>query len=915
MDSFFKKFKKYSAPDKAESQEDKNKITITDQSRNLDYALYYVSVGLSVVPLVPKDKVPIIEWKPYQERLPTEEEVRKWFRDPSTNIAIITGAVSGNLVGIDFDDPNVYTDFADKLFYDPILGDKAYSTWITKTGKGYHIYFRIDVDKGVFKQIFRQKIDIEGKHIDMKAEGGYFVAPPSIHPSGSRYEFLAGPPMNKEPAVLSLKEWERLLKLLGVEPWEGLLRILNAPDSATPGNGKAEQRKEQSASQTPRNVSNCKKLGEKEILRIEELLEPYYVEGHRDYIIMYTLGEFVKNNICRDIASRFVELLSNNTKDPEKNNRLYLVDYHYDERVKNPGIAKLKGLRGVREEIENVLRGKGEPEDVVVQKASGIVAEIASILGTQKGSGGVAWLRRKGKQILKWVSVGKQGIYVFSRAAGDDDPVVAIVSHAKISGVRTIKIIGLDFRDYYSVDLEGEKIIGTIDEIIDVIKKRYGIEAGQQYAVARLIDYMAEEEEELYYSPGPWVVGSKIAFAREPGYTPTWKKYVRWNVRADDPGEEMVRKALETIKNLVMSYRDPSKPSTVLSYAVVSVISVYIKEKLSIFPHLLIHGLNESGKSVLLDSIKLLFNINWSDEIPGTEYQARLILTPSTLPAIVDEMGGVLTGKNAQGVLGVLHDSATKITMRISGGHEYAGYYLGVRSLIGATNTDISLLPWQIDKFIFVEISRKEAIDISKARGSTPRSMDPNIKLAVQYVGYLLLKGLEGKLGEIDKLKELPRDELKKRILEIGYSVWVDLYRQYGLEPFPPPSEGENKITQTTIEEEYKDLFISYVRRCLSKPQNNLPLIVVHGENSDIEEDTDALKDLETYGAIIDKNTNEVIMKTTFLSGFSQWAEKEYKLQPLGWQRLEEILDLTETRRKIGGKTMGHLLVFKIDFI
>src|SRR5438132_97233 len=71
--------------------------------------------GLSVIPVPqprpgvpvgePGDgKVPAISWREYQTRLPTKEEVTRWFNSPM-NIAVITGAVS-DVVVIDADDPN-----------------------------------------------------------------------------------------------------------------------------------------------------------------------------------------------------------------------------------------------------------------------------------------------------------------------------------------------------------------------------------------------------------------------------------------------------------------------------------------------------------------------------------------------------------------------------------------------------------------------------------------------------------------------------------------------------------------------------------------------------------------------------------------------------------------------------------------
>lgn len=45
-----------------------------------------------------------LKWKPYQDRLPTENEVRSWsFQCPGENVAVITGAASGGLFALDVD--------------------------------------------------------------------------------------------------------------------------------------------------------------------------------------------------------------------------------------------------------------------------------------------------------------------------------------------------------------------------------------------------------------------------------------------------------------------------------------------------------------------------------------------------------------------------------------------------------------------------------------------------------------------------------------------------------------------------------------------------------------------------------------------------------------------------------------------
>ncbi len=151
-------------------------------NETLDYALFYVSYGLSVIPLKPGEKVPIVRWEKYQQEAPTIDEIRKWFEGGNNNIAIVCGKVSGNLVVIDFDDTEIYEKFMKEIESDAELKDIIESTWLVRTGKGYHIYLRVDTDKIV-------KIGKMAK-VDIKGEGGYVVAPPSLHPSRKRYEFV-----------------------------------------------------------------------------------------------------------------------------------------------------------------------------------------------------------------------------------------------------------------------------------------------------------------------------------------------------------------------------------------------------------------------------------------------------------------------------------------------------------------------------------------------------------------------------------------------------------------------------------------------------------------------------------------------------------------------------------------------------
>ena len=67
-----------------------------------EYIDHYLSLGLRPIPLAAGSKKPLIDWKPYQERSPTQEEIVQW-REAGLfqNFGIICG---NGLVVLDFED-------------------------------------------------------------------------------------------------------------------------------------------------------------------------------------------------------------------------------------------------------------------------------------------------------------------------------------------------------------------------------------------------------------------------------------------------------------------------------------------------------------------------------------------------------------------------------------------------------------------------------------------------------------------------------------------------------------------------------------------------------------------------------------------------------------------------------------------
>lgn len=148
------------------------------------HALGYLKLGYSVIP-VDKDKKPLIQWKPYQEKYPTTNEVEEWWdKWPDSNIAIVMGSIS-DVIGIDID-----TQEGQKLI-DELLPPNFISP-TAKSPHGKHIYCKWE--PGLRNNVRA----IEG--VDLRAEGGYLIAPPSKG-NGKNYSWLIDPFTTKPASI------------------------------------------------------------------------------------------------------------------------------------------------------------------------------------------------------------------------------------------------------------------------------------------------------------------------------------------------------------------------------------------------------------------------------------------------------------------------------------------------------------------------------------------------------------------------------------------------------------------------------------------------------------------------------------------------------------------------------------------
>jgi putative DNA primase/helicase len=154
----------------------------------LDSALAYARAGLSVIPVGKAKRPALKNWKQYESNVADADTVKRFFAN-GANVAIITGAVSGGLLAIDFDDPRFFDAWRERV------GDLAEGLVVQRTGRGFHVLCRCPDPGGNQKLAFIPDDDeLSGRRaaIETRAEGGYFLAAPSIHETGKRYEVIAG---------------------------------------------------------------------------------------------------------------------------------------------------------------------------------------------------------------------------------------------------------------------------------------------------------------------------------------------------------------------------------------------------------------------------------------------------------------------------------------------------------------------------------------------------------------------------------------------------------------------------------------------------------------------------------------------------------------------------------------------------
>ena len=185
----------------------------------------YLMAGLSVLPANKAQKRPCLpQWSEFQTRLPTEEEVRRWFAEPREAQCLVCGKVSGNLEVIDFDNHGeLYSKWKDAIPVD-LLARLVIEQ--TQSG-GYHVAYRCQDE--VCGNIRLAQGERNGKMmtlVETRGEGGLILCAPGDGYSLVQGDYTALPVLTKEERETLLNAaWK-----MNEKPEQGMPKPTGCPD-------------------------------------------------------------------------------------------------------------------------------------------------------------------------------------------------------------------------------------------------------------------------------------------------------------------------------------------------------------------------------------------------------------------------------------------------------------------------------------------------------------------------------------------------------------------------------------------------------------------------------------------------------------------------------------------------------------
>ena len=476
------------------------------------------------------------------------------------------------------------------------------------------------------------------------------------------------------------------------------------------------------------------------------------------------------------------------------------------------------------------------------------------------------------------------------------------ISSLAVKKIEDLTFVGLDvlmgkFVKITTVD--GKVLTGTPGELAVLVQSEYGLKKPDEFKFLLNKKYEATTG---FYAVGPWFDGKSLTIATESAYNPPWKKVISYRLPPEVPEErkvEILRRILATVN----AYRMPGLATWILSYGLMANFAHFFRQRYGYFPHLVIVGRRQTGKTTLTVLNQYLYwgNNSPPPAKPKTEAQLRQLLSQATLVMPIEEWAE-LAGESEQvrEMMNQLHSSAQAFVLKkvTTSNPDVNGTYLALSAVIGDTNFSQDVDVDTSDKVLFVPVDKEEGLDLRKAEDTNALlkfelKNDFYLHDVLHSIGLELLDIAARKLTQTKF--ESDRERMLDAIIRIGYQAWLEIFTKYGIklkatvdgvEDFPVP---ELKLVEIETEEDIDLAFEEFITKKI-REIGSVPT---------------ARENLLQYGFFFEGD--QIYCSYAFLSEFKLWLVKEKGMRQRGFERLKRELGLIKTSLTIGNTLRDNI--------
>lgn len=887
-----------------------NKIKSSGKTSDLvELALKLYDLGFNVIP-VDSEKRPLCSWSP---RKRIEESKLKELLSKASGIAVCGGfenplkEIKSILVIFDIDDPRILEKsvFLKSLVEHtvswktgprcPRCGEKHLE--IIEPGRKFRckcgLEFSIeDAQRGIGALAFVD-LDVYEKYLKSTIRAGpveilvnnYQLIPPSLHPSGVRYEWIR--PFNFDLPnygiyPLTDTELENILDELGV--------VKKFEEQA----GEVAENNNLINAKTVE--AKLRELSDSEIIKIKELLKEAYKPGARQYIWLFLSGWTAKARISPISVAKILKMLYEETGDEDSiKSRAGAIVYTYRKAgidltqyandfealfgVKPYGLGKeiseeqVKGKSGLQEILEEAL---GEERALAVLKELEEILQTSSpyrdsvfeLLDYEKQLYAVANLRKLVMVRARLVN----NKLVYKERVAVVAPTRLIVYDNPIGGIRKYQVV------FEGATLRKPLTVGPalIEEIADRLRAE-----GLVYN-SRLINDVLSAIVNAFIKRGRAEIKAEI---ESPGFYIVDNRLVAVNYEISDPDREKLKSALLLLNELAETWFKHAidKFATIVKWGAVAPFSYVIKQRGRMLKWLYLYGDSATGKTTLARIVLRIWGLDSKYEKTGasidTPARFGYVVSSSSFPIVVNEPGNALAKED---IVEMLKNSVDGTIVR---GKYVRGTYVEYPALAPIIFTSNKHIP-QDDalarRLYIITFSYGEKIPLEK-QAEFKEKIEPRLQLSE--IGKCIASQVQANM-----------DLLDKDPIEAGAILLAKCYELAGLQPpqwLSLKYDDDSADTSSDLIVEFRerlkkyinDTFAKYISRIVEINDAEERASLINPDSLDFERKIRILLEKNALVGIRVKDNNILINRTLIEElGLSNKINLKSLAEILGWE-------------------------------